>query len=128
MIPVDMATENDCMRACVASLLGLRLADVPDFGDDDDQEWAVREWLTREHGLYTVYLNAESRGQWASFGWHMACGKAVGGCEHHAVVAYNGVVVHDPHPDRLGLASIDTYILLVPMVPMRCVVADGGES
>lgn len=34
----------------------------------------------------------------------------------HSVVVLDGVIVHDPHPSRAGLVSIDEYEVLVPVV------------
>jgi len=33
---------------------------------------------------------------------------------HHAVVAVDGEMVHDPHPSRAGLVEISGWVLLVP--------------
>lgn len=57
MIPVDQDEfglgKGNCFQACVASVSGLRLHDVPHFcGLYGDGEWFLKcaEWLT-EHGL-----------------------------------------------------------------------------
>lgn len=124
--------RGNCLTAVVASLLELPIEAVPNFvqdhvdhlGDSDDvgSEW---HWWTHLHrfladrGLRMHYLrNVESvqpvPADTATFpdpdsGEHYA----VAGISprddriHHIVIYRDGVMVHDPHPDRTGLAIID---------------------
>jgi hypothetical protein len=48
-------------------------------------------------------------------GWSIANGPAARGLPH-SCVAYDGAVVHDPHPDRAGLLKIDSYDVLIQVV------------
>ena len=127
MKPVEMTIKHDpaqgktgdCFRCCIASLLELRAEDVPHFMDPydaTDGKWYVDliAWLAKR-GLSYLEFNvpAEIHGNWFS-------GIAQGGfdCYHllsgisprarHTVVARNGVMVHDPAPQKTGL--IGPYI------------------
>lgn len=92
---------GDCVRACIATILGLELDDVPHFVQLYDCEWAaeMQDWC-------------EARGvvaEWRS-GWHptkepaMLSGPSPR-TGRHAVVMQHGEIIHDPHPSRLGLVT-----------------------
>lgn len=121
---------GDCLRACVASVLEVDRAEVPHFvalgvGDTDDEglEWwfELQNWLsTRE--LECWYLAKEEFEpelvSFASYGELLVSGKTVrgGGKVSHVCVAEpDGSVLHDPHPSRAGLISIDGYYLFAPI-------------
>ncbi|MHB1953445.1 MAG: hypothetical protein ACYCOU_06810 [Sulfobacillus sp.] len=137
MIPVDMLwvhdPENgivgDCFRACIASILELPAVSVPHFGAIDyasdnttNQTFEylreLHDWL-RPRGL--AYMTQVWHGnppeyfrEIEPFGFD--CYHILSGMSHrgfmHAVVARNGLIVHDPHPSRAGLSepSEDGYI------------------
>ena len=139
MTPIDMTILNhdstkgiigDCFRCCIASLLDLPAAQVPHFADYDWEDTTGRwftdlnKWLA-PRGLGYIELPVDDDGpdsavEWMSgatkFGfdtYHILGGKSPRGHDH-AVVARNGVVVHDPHPSRSGLVgpqSNGTYML-----------------
>lgn len=103
---------GDCMRACIASLLDIPIADVPHFLRDADGD-ATAFW----HGVYDF---TEARGfdyspEHARFkkilaadlnGYHIIGGPSPrGGGLLHAVVGLNGEIVFDPHPSKTGLAG-----------------------
>ncbi len=102
------------MAACIASLLELSIEDVPNPHDKDwwDQ-WLA--WL-RPRGLYLVEA---SGGDWLPPGYSILVGKSPRGDFLHAVVAYNGEIVHDPHPVGGGLRTREAYDLLVAYDPVK---------
>jgi hypothetical protein len=108
--------RGNCLAACVASVLGLPISDVPNFAELDYFE-GLRKWLS-ERGLFSVEIRFSKADHCASayFGYqdclavmwgdsprHDASGKR----KQHAVVGqtngYGMKVVHDPHPSREGL-------------------------
>lgn len=128
MTPVDMISKHepphsigDCFRCCIASVLDLPAASVPHFcAEDWDKKegftWHIKlqAWLA-PRGLTYIELGPipdECHGpKWfehiaaAGFdAFHTMTGVSPRGWRH-TVVARNGVVVHDPHPDRTGLAA-----------------------
>lgn len=131
MTPVDQQTDHDCVRACIASLLSVPIDGVADFGNGDDQWQRVNDWLG-QRGLYMVTLDAKAFADWRPGGYHLMGGPAHGepppgeSVQYHAVVGYRGDVVHDPHPSRLGLASVETYRLIV-VADLR-LVKPGGDA
>lgn len=115
MIPVDQSVlhdpENgqwgDCMRACIASLLCLSIAEVPHFFEggcgSGEFDRRVGDFLA-QHGLIelTIPVEAARRLHYTRDVYHMMYGYTERGT-FHAVVALNGHVVHDPHPSKAGI-------------------------
>lgn len=112
MRPVDqtiLGRGGDCFSACLASILEIPLDEVPHVMIEDDYEGALSEFL-RLFDLWSLKMDvAVCRGiELAPVGYHVISGpspRQVDGKEEmwHAVVGYNGEMVHDPHPSRTGL-------------------------
>lgn len=118
MIPVDKLVEHDpengkygdCMRACIASLLEMETEDVPHFyetGKFEDYDFKLTEFL-KSKNIKIVYTSHEG----CNFGnktiYHLIFGTNHCGILH-ACVAKNGVLVHDPNPNRNGLKEVDSF-------------------
>lgn len=109
---------GNCFPACVASLIELDIDDVPDFcnNDDEDYDWApdLSEWL-RPRGLdcaVTTVLDGGFPKYWRLY-W-IAGGQTETGAWH--CVVYRGQEpVHDPHPGKCGLDKLTDAVLLVPV-------------
>lgn len=122
MKPVDQdvftVPGGNCFSACVASLLELPLADVPYFmGQTDDHDWLgeLNTWLA-PRVLYALCLTFG--GDYELPGLFILGGQSPRGDWCHAVVARGrGEVVHDPHPSRAGVLSLEDATLLVPLDP-----------
>ncbi len=134
----DLLTEapGNCWTACIASILELPLADVPDEaafwkpGLRQAQSWipyekAMFAWL-RQRGLLLVEIKLPDvffRGD----DWDPLCilsGPSPRNPEvHHAVVARGTTIIHDPHPTKAGLLTIEGkpwwYEFFVPIDPAR---------
>lgn len=107
----ENTTYGNCFAACVASILELDLADVPELsaGDhtDTNARWlrTLNDWLRTKDMAYLeigslppddyAYLNIST--------YHIVVGPSPRGSYNHAVVGLNGKIVHDPHPDGSGL-------------------------
>lgn len=123
MIPVDQEfiddRENgqfgDCQRAVIASLLELPISQVPHFlqqtGDNDLEFWTCVQGFLAKHGCihfsfpaFDAEFYSRTYGTPAFF--HEISGPSPRGKGlFHAVVGCNGVIVHDPHPTKAGLAG-----------------------
>lgn len=116
---------GNCMSACLASILELPIAAVPNFFDlapDEPGPWwkAVRDWL-RPHGFGIITLAFEDAKLWDELsldGFHIVSGPSprLEGA-HHSTVWHSGRMVHDPHPDQTGIPSPLTLELLYPLNP-----------
>lgn len=96
---VDRDGHGDCLRACVASILELPLADVPDFAlFGPNWMWALVAFAECDFDTYGEHS-----------GVFIANGPGPRGTRH-SVVYEDYAMVHDPHPSRAGLLSIDGSI------------------
>jgi len=115
MTPVDQeflhlpeqGQQGDCMRAALASLLDLPIAEVPHFAqldaDGKGNFWLLVAEFCRRQGFAFVMMRGAFL--WADdVIYHLISGPSPrnpGGT--HAVVGQNGLVHFDPHPSRAGL-------------------------
>jgi hypothetical protein len=116
--------EGNCYSACLASVFGVPLTDVPNFHDiakGDDEAWfvAVRDWL-RPKGFGVMCVSTSEAGLEKYEGLLIVCGQSPRDPELnrlHAVVFERGAMVHDPHPDNTGILCVDSVDLLYPLDP-----------
>ncbi|AHJ86603.1 hypothetical protein Jolie2_53 [Mycobacterium phage Jolie2] len=130
-------TYGDCWRACIATVTQTPIEHVPHFvGDhfDEDQagakldppapaRWleATQEWLRGWYNCLVLYydqpraMRPEYRAEPSAFEWVIYSGPSPRGEWLHCVVGDQaGNVVHDPHPDRTGLAGeLDGVFVIV---------------
>lgn len=137
MIPVlqqytvddNAGRRGDCVRAVIASLLELPLADVPHFVQEDADgglNWWVHitNWLhTRGLALYAVDPAepglAPRRGEhyWVS-GASPRGYLGEGVCTVlHAVIYRDEQLAHDPHPDGGGVVTVNERWAIRPFAP-----------
>ena len=119
---VHIDGSGNCFNACIASLLELRLRDLPQILPSDPGDWHER-WAAHlaDFGVDIVYHGAHTVPQ----GWAMAsvmtnrtfpedhpkAGKHIA----HSVIVFNGKVIHDPFPGGSEITSINHYSTLVPL-------------
>lgn len=116
----DQRTETDCLRCCLATVLGLPYDDVPDFVAEYDVEWreALGAWLDAR-GHLGLWFQASHDQE--------ICGSSIGGREalwiagglsprgsEHTVVYRGATMLHDPHPSKAGLAVVCEAIVMWP--------------
>lgn len=117
MIPVDQdkfgMPHGNCMAACVASVLELPLAEVPNFVEFGEEWWAklveflasrscAVVWCRREaHACQQIDLHPiVSAGHFL-----IVSGPSPRGDFLHCVIEHRGAIVHDPHPSRAGIGK-----------------------
>lgn len=102
MIPVYQTVFGDhgnCFAACVASIMELRLADLPSefVGHDEWAEWLMARGMAMKTRKWPGLPNGQP---WPENTYVIADGDSPRGfLRGHAVVAFNGMVVHDPFPN-----------------------------
>jgi hypothetical protein len=118
MRPVDQrifGSWGNCLPACVASILEIPLDEVPLFHDPTSSVYVpqvvkLNAWLEPK-GLYAMeYAFPWEATYMLPKDYYILCG--VSPRRPHVVVAYGDVIVHDPHPSRAGLVSVDSFIVL----------------
>lgn len=119
MKPVDQTRFGDpdgnCLAACVASLLDLKLDEVPIPGTEGWLE-ELAEWLA-PRGMWPLLLTRCTRDHLVHLhGYAIVSGPSVRGLMH-ATVWRCGEMVHDPHPSRAGILDVVDALVLVPFEP-----------
>jgi hypothetical protein len=94
-------------------VLELELDEVPNFMKHPDGEWmeAMADFLA-PLGLQPTLLLEQTREVWLPAGYHLIGGPGPRGVDH-SVVGYQGVMVHDPHPDGTGLLEEQDWTVFV---------------
>lgn len=123
---------GNCFATCVACLLDIDVADVPNFCALGDLWWRdFSDWLN-ERGFSAIVVCMRTKGAWSG---SMACwanalcivsGPSPRGDFDHAVIGrmsgWEGAdlyeFVHDPHPEGLGIVGRPRdFTFLVPNDP-----------
>jgi hypothetical protein len=109
-VNIEGKQYGDCMRACVASLLDMPIAQVPHFlrdaSGDPQQFWENVMPFAESRGWdYLCGFTAHLPDLAADLdGYHVIGGPSPrGGGLLHAVVGRYGAIVFDPHPSKAGL-------------------------
>lgn len=129
MIPVDQdkfgLPHGNCMAACVASVLELPLAEVPNFVDHGDQWWAKLVEFLASRGFAVVWCRREAYAcdqidlspMIASGHFLIVSGQSPRGDFLHCVIEHRGKLVHDPHPSRAGIVNPERWHDVMIIVP-----------
>jgi len=119
MKPVMQTRYGDagnCLTACIASLLELPIEAVPDFIEHDaghGEYLEVFNGFLSQFGLQALTLFLEHLDvQWKPSGYHLIYGYTAEGTKH-AVVGFQGTVVHNPSLAGASLANIESYTVFV---------------
>lgn len=103
----------NCLQACVATILGLTLEEVPNFMLAVDDWKGAFEAFMGLCGLQPLYLSATMmKPIWHPAGLHLIWGMSPRGT-YHSVVGLCGETIHDPHPDKTGLLIQDLWTVFV---------------
>lgn len=127
MKPVDQTLfgypSGNCFAACVASVLELPLADVPNFmlnhatWFEDAYAWLATRGFTplfvKADAVRCGYVDPRPL---IDAGHYFIVGGLSPRGEHlHSIVQHRGVTVHDPHQSRAGIrGEWSDFIVLVP--------------
>lgn len=101
--------EGNCLQACIASLLELKLEDVPEFPHTNQFNYLQR--FMRQHGLQPVAKDMIAFNYPYNV-YYLLWGKSPRGFMH-SVVAWNGKTVHDPHPEGGGLVTVEFGVVFI---------------
>ena len=108
--------KGNCFAACLASVFEIPIEAAPDLwaGEQRGLYWVqiVNDWL-KPRGLW--YCDVKFLGI-SPKGYHLIGGQSARGLSH-AVVGFNGEMVHDPHPDGAGLVEVQDFGLFIARDP-----------
>jgi hypothetical protein len=123
----DPKRKGNCVAACVATLLGIPLTEVPHFiefgiayGDSEDVHdvsagnnwWAMLLGFMAAKGWWPVELDSVTSGEVGET--LFVAGKSPRGVSHQ-VLYREGRLWHDPHPSRDGILTVDEVIAWRPL-------------
>jgi len=109
--------KGNCFAACLASLLEISIEEIPDFFNKKEYWTKTCNDFLKTKGFCFVDINFDSSemSYWIlRSGYSIVTGSSPRHNCLHAVVAYQGEIVHDPHPDKTGIveAKMIGYICL----------------
>ena len=104
--------EGNCIQACLASFFGLPIEEA--LHPEDENNWLaeVQEWCL-PRGYLAICIQPKVPLKPA--GIHFMGGISARGLGH-LVVAQDGEMIHDPHPNGDGLTEHEDWILMIPLV------------
>lgn len=114
--------HGDCFAACVATITGVPLDQIPNF-IEAGREWFAVLWNWADETGWDVY-SAHSK-ETLPNGPLIVTGPGARGFGHACVWigGPDGMIAWDPHPSRAGLVECDHWIVLE-----RDGDGDGGED
>lgn len=113
-------TPYNCVQACVASILGLPLSEVPDFyveAPEPADFWELFEQFLASKGFYAL-LDAKKDQRMQLEVLYLASGTSPRGLKHMTIY-YDGKLVHDPHESNEGIQRVESAYILIPFDPSR---------
>lgn len=126
MIPVMQTKfgneEGNCFAAAIASVLEVKLEDLPNLNSAQNKEWFRDLWnFLVSHGFsYRGDIHNEAKilaYDKGVNGYYVVNGKSPRGYSRgHAVVYHKGKFVHDPYPGGNGILSLDWALKIELMV------------
>ena len=101
------AGSKNCMQCAAAYMLGLPLAEVPDFVQAGSEAWEAFYEFFAARGFTAEMFppNVEIEGD------YLASGDTARGTSH-MVVMRGGNLLHDPHPSNAGLTAVRVVWLI----------------
>lgn len=110
--------EGNCWAACIASILELPVAEVPNLGVEPDWLGATYRWLQPRGytGLYYgPYSDPPTKLIAGPSVWHIVSGTSPRDPNVlHAVVAFGDELRHDPHPSAAFIVGpvVDRFVIV----------------
>lgn len=110
-----ISKNGNCFPACLATVLGLKLEDIPNFAmaskGDRTKYWElVKDYLTTIGYKHTLVPFRRVKGTPQLNGLVIVIGSAPTGSTH-SVVYRDGSLFHDPHPNGNGVMPDQAVIL-----------------
>jgi hypothetical protein len=105
--------QGNCWSTCLASLIGVDLAEVPNFCALYPDSWLEKanEWLDEHFGCSVISFygpmgpfDRDSEGLYWNV-YVIASGRSPRGDWNHSVIWKNRKMFHDPHPSGAGLVG-----------------------
>lgn len=116
MIRYDMQQDNDCLRACIETLLQCP-GQVPHFAEAELGWYGELTDWARSIGLEADVQQAD---RFIPPGFYIAIGRSPREEERgHAVIMTDRRLLHDPHKSRSGIRDAETVVCFYLRDAMR---------
>lgn len=126
--PTMQSTKTNCCAACLATVLGCSIDNVPASADGAKWDgYKTQQWLASEFGLQLVEVFISDETRFYPVATPIVCiisGKSPRKCKTgmHAVVAklqglFGFEMIHDPHESGDGIVGDPTHVCF--FVPLR---------
>jgi len=119
MKPIDIKNINvgdvncDCFRACVCSILEISDEGVPNFVELGDNYLNILdEFLSSYNMISSSYKFNRDYMLSKPYNYFIVTGKSPNSDSTRAVIYKNGELVHDPHPDKLGIEDEQFFCMI----------------
>jgi hypothetical protein len=111
------ANKGNALQACVASIFGASMDNVPNFIEADNYADAIADFVYTNYGLTFVKFSQNKNEldfKVQNETWILAAGKSPRGNFKHVVVSKivdkKITLLHDPYPDGEGLVGAPNWI------------------
>jgi len=124
MTPIYQHTDDDCLRACVASILEVSYKTVPHFIRESENLWLdkLNKWISTYN---IVCINISYWSDYKSIFkdiYMIAAGQSKRFPDlDHAVVYYNGKEVHDPGKNTGIVGNPEYFIIFALKDPAKII-------
>lgn len=127
MIPVFQTIEGpelgNCYAACIASIFEIPIDKIPNPNPNLDFYRDIYGPFLEKYNLCLAHFKNPEGSEFFPAGYQIAGVKSPRFDCDHAVVVYNGKIVHDPHPSKDSLTAKiidwDIFYLIDPSKPMN---------
>jgi hypothetical protein len=112
--------EGNCFAASIASILEMKLEDIPELHSGINKHWFPILWDFLIKHKYTFYGTLHKEEDILAYdkgvkGYYLVSGDSPRGCARgHAVVYYKGKLAHDPYPNGNGVTKIWHALMIEP--------------
>jgi len=106
--------NGNCHAACLASIFELNIDDIPDFGKRSNWYDNFIKWCVEALDLYPIDIDI-NKSDIEPRGYYIVNGKSLNGDFRHSVVAKDGEIIHDPHPEG-ALKNTQTYTMFLKII------------
>lgn len=118
---------GNCFSACIASIFEIELDEVPDLAPREDiegpeQDKILNDWLIQFGLRFFSFRLHDKKYAEVLFKnvFHTICGTSPRDPDlDHIVVGFNGEMIHDPHPDGVGVKGFLTYGVFFAVDPFK---------
>ena len=128
MIPIiqtKIGINGNCFAACIASIFEIKIIEAPNLmpeplTDGDTQTDILNKWLYNYNLKYIEIGVAPIKKvvDLLNGVYHVIIGRSpLNKNLDHCVVGCGGIIIHDPHPDEIGIEGFKKFGIFISLNP-----------